>query len=511
MQGTMMDFPLTLSTVLERAPLFQDVELVSRTHRYTYGDFHRRARSLAAALLRAGLREGDRVATLMWNQHEHFEAYFGVPCAGGVLHTLNLRLHPDELAFIANHAEDRFLLLEKSLLPVWEKIRDKVKIERVIVTDEEYEGFIAAGDSGFEYPKLDENAPAAMCYTSGTTGNPKGVVYSHRALVLHSFACGLEDAFAISEQDTILPASSMFHANAWGFPYAGAMMGSKIVFPQSDLSAEALLDLFAKEQVTFSAGVPTIWLGVVDALEKNPGRWKLAPAVRIVVAGSAGPESLFRRCDKVGTHFIPPWGMTETTPVTTHNHLQTQMEDWPDDAKYAARATQGFPVPFVETRVDASPLGELQVRGPWIAGSYHNLPAAADRWTEDGWFRTGDVVAVDEHGYIKIADRTKDLIKSGGEWISSVDLENALVGHPKVREAAVIAVAHPKWAERPLALVVLRDGESATADELRGFLASKFAKWQLPEAFVFVNDLPHTSTGKLQKLAMREEYKDWKW
>ncbi len=516
MLGTMMDFPFTLSTILDRAPMFRDVEIVSRvpgtpqTLRYTYGDFHRRARGLAAALTRAGMRPGDRVATLMWNQHQHLEAYFGVPSAGGVLHTLNLRLHPNELAFIANHAADRFLLVEHSLLPVLEKFRAKVNFERVIVTGDEYEAFVA-DDSGYTYPELDENAAAAMCYTSGTTGNPKGVVYSHRAIVLHSFACALEDAFAISENDVILPASSMFHANAWGFPYAGAMMGSKLVFPASDLSAEGLLELFDKEQVTFTAGVPTIWLSVLDALEKHPGRWKLAPELRIVIAGSAAPESLFRRFDRLGVHAIHLWGMTETTPVATISHLQPHMLDWDEDARYAVRATQGIPVPFVETRVDGAPLGELQVRGPWVASAYHNLPEAADRWSDDGWFRTGDVVSVDENGYVKIADRTKDLIKSGGEWISSVDLENALVGHPKVREAAVIAVAHPKWAERPLALIVLREGQAASETELRDFLGAKFAKWQLPEAFVFVPALPHTSTGKLQKLTMREQYKDWKW
>jgi len=515
--GTMMDFPLTLSTVLDRATMFRDVELVSRVphskeiFRHTYGDFHRRARGLAAALTRAGMRRSDRVATLMWNQHQHLEAYFGITAAGGVIHTLNLRLHPSELAFIVNHAGDRFLIVDQSLLPVWEKIKDQVKIERVIVTGDEYEAFIAPDATDYQYPVLDENTAAAMCYTSGTTGNPKGVVYSHRAIVLHSFACALEDAFGISEQDVILPASSMFHANAWGFPYAGAMMGSKMVFPASDLSPEGVLDLFDGEQVTFTAGVPTIWFGLLDALEKNPGRWKLAPGLRVVIAGSAAPESLFRRFDKVGVRAIHLWGMTETTPVATISHLQPYMESWSEDARYEVRAKQGIPVPFIETRVDGAPLGELQVRGPWVASAYHNMPEAADRWTADGWFCTGDVVSVDENGYLKIADRTKDLIKSGGEWISSVDLENALVGHPKIREAAVIAVAHPKWAERPLALVVVRDGESLTEAELREFLAAKFAKWQLPEAFVFVEDLPHTSTGKLQKLTMREQYKDWKW
>jgi fatty-acyl-CoA synthase len=526
MQGTMMDFPLTLSTILDHTRLFRDVELVSRApggseiFRYTYGDFYHRTRSLAAALQRAGLRPGDRVATLMWNQYQHLEAYFGIPVAGGVIHTLNLRLHPNELAFIANHAEDRFLIVEKSLLPVWEKFRDRTKIEKVIVTGDDYESFIAPGDSGYEYPVLDEDAAAAMCYTSGTTGNPKGVVYSHRAIVLHSFACALEDAFAISEHDVILPGSSMFHANAWGFPHAAVMMGAKIVFPASDMSPEGLLELFDREQITFTSGVPTIWMGVLDALEKNPGRWKLSPKLRVVIAGSAAPESIFRRFDKQGVWAIHLWGMTETTPVATISHLQPHMQDWDEDARYEVRAKQGVPVPFIDTRVvsDAGPcpwdgtaLGELQVRGPWVASSYYKMPETADRWTADGWFRTGDVVSIDPSGYLKIADRTKDLIKSGGEWISSVDLENALVGHPKVREAAVIAIAHPKWAERPLALIVLREGVSGTEEEFRDFLAQKFARWQIPDRFIFVDELPHTSTGKLQKLTMRERFKDWQW
>ncbi len=526
MPGTIMDFPLTLSTILERAPLFRDVEIVSRRpagaeiFRYTYGDFHRRARSLAAALQRAGLRPGDRIATLMWNQYQHLEAYFGIPSAGGVIHTLNLRLHPNELAYIANHAEDRFAIVEESLLPVFEKFRAQTKIERVIVTGSEYEAFIAPGDSGYEHPVLDENAAAAMCYTSGTTGHPKGVMYSHRGIVLHSFVCAMQDAFAVSEQDTLLPAASMFHANAWGLPHAAAMMGAKIVLPASDMSPEGLLDLFDREQVTLTSGVPTIWAGVLDGLEKNPGRWKLAPRLRVVIAGSAAPESMFRRFDKFGVRAIHLWGMTETTPVATISHVQPHMRGLSEDARYDVRATQGTPVPFVETRVvsdngecpwDGTTLGELQVRGPWVAGAYYNMPETADRWTADHWFRTGDVCSIDPSGYIKIADRTKDLIKSGGEWISSVDLENTLCGHPKIREAAVIAVAHPKWDERPLALIVLRENASAKEEEFRDFLAQKFAKWQIPDRFVFVDELPHTSTGKLQKLTMREQYKDWKW
>ncbi len=318
-----------------------------------------------------------------------------------------------------------------------------------------------------------------------------------------------------------LPELEFMHIHKTGaLIRAAVMLGAKLVFPGPDLSAEGLLTLFESEQVTLTCGVPTIWLAVLDQLEKDAGRWKLAPGLRIVVAGSACPESIFRRFDRLGIHVIHLWGMTETTPVATVCHLHPSMTGWSDDEKYAQRAKQGVPLPFVETRVvgdggetawDAQSLGELQVRGPWVAGSYFNYPESADRWTDDGWFHTGDVVSIDSHGYVKIADRTKDLIKSGGEWISSVDLENALVGHPAVKEAAVIAVAHPKWVERPLALVVLKDGATPSPDELRDFLAQRFAKWQLPEAIVFVDELPHTSTGKLQKLTMREKYKDWKW
>ncbi len=536
MRGTMMDYPLTLIPILERAGrFFGRVEIVSRLpgrslHRHTYGDFYRRARALAAGLVKAGLKPGDRVATLMWNHYAHLEAYFGIPAAGGVMHTLNVRLHPNELAYIANHAEDRFLIVDDVSAPVYEKFRDQVKIERVLVVPhggasvpagcENYEDFLASGDEGFAYPELDENAAAAMCYTSGTTGLPKGVVYSHRALVLHSFAFALSAAFSISQGDVVLPASSMFHANAWGSPFAAAMVGAKQVFPGPHLDAESLLELFEREQVTFTCGVPTIWLGVLDALEKNPGRWKLAPGMRIAVAGSAAPEFLFPRFDRLGIRVVHLWGMTETTPVGTVSHLKSQMEAWPEEQRYAVRAKQGLPVPFVDLRAsvengevpwDGQTLGELQVRGPWVVGSYYNMPEAQDRWTEDGWFRTGDVVTMDPEGYIKIADRTKDLIKSGGEWISSVDLENTLMGHPAVKEAAVVALPHPRWQERPLAVVVLKDGATATEGELRAFLAQKFAKWQLPDAFVFTTEIPRTSVGKFQKSKLREQFRDWKW
>jgi fatty-acyl-CoA synthase len=536
MKGTMMQFPLTLRPLLERAAtLFPKVEVVSSRpdnsiHRSTYGEMARRARSLAAVLQTAGLQRGDRVASLMWNHQAHLEAYFGVPCAGGVLHTLNLRLHPDELAYIINHAQDRFLIVDDVLLHILEDVRSKVNFERVFVVPfsgkpvpagfENYETLLAENRNSPVFPDLDENDAAAMCYTSGTTGKPKGVVYSHRAIALHSYSISLPDNFSLSRFDCILPAMSMFHANAWGLPHAAVMNGSKLVLPGPNLQPEKLLDLLSTERVTLTGGVPTIWLSVIDTLERQPERWKLLPGLRVVVAGSAAPESLFRRFEKFGVRVIQPWGMTETTPIATVCTLKPGMEDWSEDQKFELRAKQGLASPFIEIRAtaddgeipwDGTTPGELEIRGPFIAASYHNLPDEMNRWTSDGWFRTGDVVTIDAEGYVKITDRTKDLIKSGGEWISSVDVENAIVAHPAVQEAAVVAAPHPKWQERPLAAVVLKEGCHVTPEELRSFLACKFAKWQLPDEFIFVASLPHTSTGKLLKSALRKQFQDWAW
>jgi len=384
---------------------------------------------------------------------------------------------------------------------------------------ESYESFLAGAPRKFDHPSLSEEDACAMCYTSGTTGSPKGVLYSHRAIALHSLAMSLPDQVNISCADTILPAMSMFHANGWGFPYSATMNGCKQVLPGRNLQPEVLLDLLQNEQVTITGGVPTVWLPVLNALDCHPGRWKLAPGLRVIVAGSAAPESMFRRFDKIGVRVIQPWGMTETTPFATMCTLKPHMQCWPEDERYAQRAKQGTPSPFIEVRAmgdqgeiswDGETAGELEVRGPWVANGYYRLDQS-DKWTADGWFRTGDVVTIDGDGYIKITDRLKDLIKSGGEWISSVDLENALVAHDAVKEAAVVAVTHPKWQERPLAVVVLKDGRSVDAADLRAFLERRFARWQVPDAFVFVSELPHTSTGKLLKSKLRQEFKDWKW
>jgi fatty-acyl-CoA synthase len=535
MQGTMMSYPLTLIHILERAgKLFPKGEILSRLpdrsfHRYTYADLYRRARALAEALQKAGLQRGDRVATLMWNHYAHLEAYFGIPVSGGVMHTLNLRLAPHDLAYIANHAGDRFLIVDDILLPLYDRFKNSMKFERVIVVPltgkpvpdgyQNYEDFLATASGKFSYPNLDENEAASMCYTSGTTGMPKGVVYTHRSVTLHSFLITTTDNFAICNADVLLPVVSMFHVNGWGLVYSGALVGCKQILPGPYLDAESLLELLEKENVTVAAGVPTIWFNVLDAIEKHPGRWKLHP-MRVLIGGAAPPEALIRQLAGYGIRVQQGWGLTESSPQATTNQLKAHMNSWSDDEKYALQAKAGIPVPFVDIRVvnetgevpcDGCTMGEVQLRGPWVAAGYYNLPEEKDKWTEDGWFRTGDVGTLDAEGYLKIADRTKDLIKSGGEWISSVDLENMLVAHPNVREAAVIAVPHPKWQERPVAVVVPREGSTVSSEELREFLSERFAKWQLPDAFVFVDELPHTSTGKLLKMELRRRYQNWDW
>ena len=448
MRACMMDYPLTLQSVLERVPKFYaEVEIVSRPpgqaiHRYTYANFYRRARALASGLQAIGLKPGDRVATLCCNHYAHLEAYFGVPVAGGVVHTLNLRLHPHELAFIVNHAEDRFLIVDDVLLPLLDQFRKQVRLERILVVRhgreplpagcDDYETVLAEAGSEFTPHLADENDAAAMCFTSGTTGNAKGVLYSHRALVLHAMAFALPDCFGISQHDVVMALAPMFHANTHGLAHVAVLLGCKLVLPGRNLDAESILELFDSEQVTFATAVPTVWASVLEALEKHPGRWKLAPGLRAFVGGTACPESLMRRLDQQGIRLIQVWGMTETTPVAVCSTLKSHMREWPEQEQYDVRIRQGRPLPFIEARVmndlgeapwDGASLGELQVRGPWVASSYFRAPETADRWTSDGWLRTGDIATIDAEGYVQIADRSKDLIKSGGEWISSVDLE----------------------------------------------------------------------------------------
>jgi fatty-acyl-CoA synthase len=474
------------------------------------------------------LQRGERVATMMWNHYAHLEAYFGIPAASGVFHTLNFRLSPSDIAYIANHAGDRFAIIDDVLLPVFEKVRDQVKFEKVFVVPltgqpipagyESYEALLDGASGNFTYPDLRETDAAAMCYTSGTTGQPKGVVYSHRAIFIHTLASSLPDALDIGQRDTLVPIVPMFHVLAWGTPFDAVTTGAKLVMPGPHLDPASVLDLFEREKVTKSAGVPTVWLGIAQALDSKPGSWKLQPGLQLVVGGSAAPESLIRRLDKHGIQVIHAWGMTEMTPIGTVSRLKSTLNGESEDVRFAYQAKQGLPSSIVELRAmgengevpwDGHTMGELQVRGPSIAASYYNSPEPLTNWTADGWFRTGDVVTIDSEGYVQITDRSKDLIKSGGEWISSVALENALMGHPAVAEAAVISVSHPKWQERPLAVVVLKPGASTTPAELLDFLRPKFAKFWIPDDVVFTDALPRTSTGKFLKSQLRTQYHDY--
>ena len=526
--GMMMDdFQLSLTALVQRAEQLSGTRpVVARRPdgsitRTTIGDCATRARQLAGALAALGVGDGNRVATLLWNQPEHLELYFAVPLMGAVIHTLNPRLHADDLSYIAADAEDRVIVVDESLLDVLDSI--EWRFEHVIVVSHsgstpcasiDYEWLIASADP-INWPPIDERRAAAMCYTSGTTGRPKGVVYSHRALVLHSLVAALPDVLGINSRDVILPAVPMFHVNAWGLPYTAAMTGAALVLPGPRLDPESLLDLLASERVTFTAGVPTIWMSVLGALDAEPDRWDLSALETVDLGGAAVSGSLLRGFDRHGLTIIQGWGMTETSPLGTVCRLPRELDVGSPTEQYDYRARQGVAIPLIEVRArgedgelvpwDDRTMGELEVRGPWVAAGYHG-GAGVENFTDDGWFRTGDIVRIDHRGCIRICDRAKDLVKSGGEWISSVDLENQLMAHHAVAEAAVIAIPDDRWGERPLAAVVLRDGVQASPEELRTHLGAEFAKWQLPERIEFITAIPRTATGKFKKAELREHF-----
>jgi fatty-acyl-CoA synthase len=532
-----MRYPLTLHTMLERARrYFPDKEIVSRTQaglfRYTYRAYYERTRRLASALTELGVTRGARVGTLAWNHHRHLEAYFAVPCMGASLHTVNLRLPPEHLVHVINHGGDQVLLIDADLVPLVEAVQGQLRTVRayVIMADGDlpetklnpvysYEQLLASADPDFAFPTdIDENEEAGMCFSSATTGMPKGVSYSHRAIYLHSTTICLADTIGISEVDTVMPVVPMFHVNAWGLPFAAVWMGAKQVLPGPRPDPATLCQLIQSERVTLAAGVPTVWMGVLQAMDK--GGYDLSSITRAVCGGAAAPRALIEAYEqKLGVPFLHAYGMTEAAPITHVARLKEKLQAESVPQKMARKAKQGLLVPGLEMRVeredgtevawDGKEMGEVVLRGPWIADEYYQDERSRATF-RDGWYHSGDVATVDGEGYMQIVDRVADLVKSGGEWISTVDLENAIMAHPQVAEAAVVACQHPKWQERPLACVVPKPGLEAelTAEAIRAFLKGKFADWWIPDDVVLIVEVPKTSVGKFDKKVLRERFKE---
>ncbi len=538
MKGLMQDWPLRVSTIIDHAARFHgDREIVTRTvegpiTRTTYKEVHLRARKVAQALARLGIKEGDVVATMAWNTARHLEAWYGIMGLGAICHTLNPRLFAEQLIYIANHAEDQVIFVDLTFVPVLEAIQDKLpKVKTyVIFTDRAhmptttlanvlcYEEMVEAENGDYEWAKVDENSACGLCYTSGTTGNPKGVLYSHRSNVLHSMAANVGDALGMKSTDVMLPVVPMFHANAWGVAFAAPAVGAKLVMPGANMDGASIFELLDKEEVTVTAAVPTVWLMLLQYLEKTGAT---LPALnRVVIGGSAAPRSMIEIFEKkYDVKVFHAWGMTEMSPMGTLGALKAGMDKLPLEKQIDVKVKQGRAIFMVEMKItddngkelpsDGKAFGHLMVRGPAIAGAYLK-GEGGNILDADGWFDTGDVATIDEQGYMQITDRAKDVIKSGGEWISSIEIENLAVGHPKVTEAAVIGVLHPKWDERPLLIVVPKEGEKPTKEEILHYMEGKIAKWWMPDDVVFVTEIPHTATGKIQKLTLREQFKDYK-
>ncbi|HEX2531847.1 MAG TPA: 3-(methylthio)propionyl-CoA ligase [Burkholderiaceae bacterium] len=536
--GQMMTQPLLVSSLIKHADrYFGDTEIVSRRvegdiHRYTWRDCHRRARKLARTLRELGVKIGDRVATLAWNGYRHLELYYAISGSGAVLHTVNPRLHADQVTYIVNHAQDQYLFFDLSFLPLVEALaqactsvkgfvlmcdRDRMPAGSTIPDLLCYEDLVGWSSADFEWPTFDENAAACLCYTSGTTGNPKGVLYSHRSTILHSYASVMPDAFCISSREVILPVVPMFHVNAWGLPYSAALAGAKLIFPGPALDGKSLHDLFEQEQVTFSAGVPTVWNGLLAHVSQN--KLRFSSLKRVVVGGSACPPVMmdsFRFEHDV--EVVHAWGMTEMSPLGTVCTLQSGHLKLPEESKKAILQKQGHVVYGVDIKIvddegrelpwDGQTRGSLLAKGSWVSNGYFR--GEGGDVLQDGWFPTGDVATIDPDGYLQIADRTKDVIKSGGEWIGSIDLENIAAAHPAVQQAACIGVSHPKWDERPLLVVVKKPGATVNKDELLAFYDGRIAKWWTPDDVVFVDALPIGATGKVLKNRIREQYRDYR-